>query len=1607
MGGFFTNCFAVINKSTKALETGYPSFNGVIYSISYDTNYIYVGGDFTGTDQGRFAVIDKTTKSIIHYNSNGIYPNLSFPTPINTIKVDSDFVYFGGNFTNPRARFIALNRSTKVSDTAFPTYDGNVSSISTDATLIYVGGNFSNTFDVISKSTKTSVRASLSYILPTAEGVRVVHNDSDNVYLGGAFTTSGFTRFSVIDKSDVTAFVSGYPSFTTGVVSAISTDSEFIYVGGDFTTPRNYFAVINKSTKALVTDFPTFSHAVSTITNDANFIYVGGAFLNSGTRYFVVIDKRTRNLIYNGTIPVSDFGNTITSLHVDNNHLYIGGTGQIFLNNRFARVPLPKREDNIPLLEGKVFSGNVLTIEADSEYTYFGGDGEAVKIFDNDGVEEILSGWGGNNNVNITSNDASFIYVGGAFTGTNQQYFAVIDKSTKALETGYPSFNAQVNSISNDASFIYVGGLFTGTNQTRFAVINKSTKSLETGYPSFNGNVSTISIDDSFIYVGGSFTGTNQERFSVINKSTKALEIGYPSFSSTVSEISNDANFIYVGGNFTGTNQERFAVIDKTTKVLVTDYPSFGSSVRSINQDASYIYVGGGSSSPGFTVIDKITKNLVTGYPSFGSGIAVSLSQDVSFIYVGGAFTGTNQTRFAVINKSTKALEIGYPSFSSSVISISLDDNFIYVGGGFTGTNQERFAVIDKATKQIISYRDPSYFYPTNSTVRNIKTDDDYLYYGGDFTYPSTSFVMFNRTDKELLLTTPTYNNSVNYILPSSDRVYVAGAFTDTNRAYFDVIDKFTFASIGGYPTFTSTLSTIQENADYIFVGGATGQLSKINKSDKSLVGNYEHYNNPITFITNDSNNIYIGGNFTNTGRAYLTIINKTTKVATTGYATIGAVVNNIAVDDTNVYAVGNFTSPTTRFFAFNKTTLVTDTGYPSYGTAVSGITLDNDNIYVGGNFTSPTTRFSVIRKSDKVDISSGYPTFNATVSTLSNDANYIYVGGNFTDATYPRFAVIDKTTKGIISAITTLAGNVVVIDNDSTMIYLGGAFNVANGSRFAVIDKTTLTTLVSGYPTFNGQVNAITQDADNIYIGGAFTDSGRAYFTVIKKSDKSVVSGYPTLTAQINTISVDDNFIYVGGSDIVSNKAYFQVIDKTTKQFVTHKDFVGAINDMQIDGNLLYVGGAFTGTGQLYFAVLNTSEAQLTLQTGYPTLSSSTQVNKIEYDDKFIYLFGTFTNPKGTTSQYGRGIAIINKTNKLISYVYPTFSNMDSNTSRSAGKVLNGKVYTQTIIENALYDIDKSNLSREGGYFPIQIPFSSNQNIFKIQRDMNYIYIAGAFNNTALPHNFVVINRGTRQIEYKFNNFNTTVVSGRQCNDITFDNDSIWTAWSLTSSTGQILGFDKATGLQITGYPSFNNIVTAIDNDDDYIYVGGNYTTPTPTRFTVVKKSDKLADTSITRPAFNGRVRSIKNDGLVTLNSTEYASGVVYVGGDFTASSPVTAYFCIFNKANGSVITGSPTFSSSVYAIAVDTDFIYVGGNFTSPTTRFAVLDKTTLASVSGYPTFNNIVWDIKVDDTFIYVVGAFTDSGRPYLTIIRKSDKAVVTGYPTLPSLALYSVA
>ncbi len=283
------------------------------------------------------------------------------------------------------------------------------------------------------------------------------------------------------------------------------------------------------------------------------------------------------------------------------------------------------------------------------------------------------------------------LYISGHFTNG----FAVLDKETKQLVSGYPTFNRYVYRCTYDANNLYLGGYFSGY----FAVINRKTKQLVSGYPTdWNNNIWAVEVDNDNIYVGGFFyQAGNDQYFSVINKTTKERVIGYPLLNSMLYTIKTSGEDIYVAGAMSAMYINGVGIMEKDTKDWASQQlsPQVGSWAAALDFDGSNIYIGGKFADK-FKVYDKTTRTQISGYPTFANGFVHAITHDANNIYIGGDFTN----KFAVINKSTKQLVSGYPSDWDGYISgIQVDANNIYVGGFFNGG----FAVINKSTKQLVS----------------------------------------------------------------------------------------------------------------------------------------------------------------------------------------------------------------------------------------------------------------------------------------------------------------------------------------------------------------------------------------------------------------------------------------------------------------------------------------------------------------------------------------------------------------------------------------------------------------------------------------------------------------------------------------------------------------------------------------------------------------------------------------------------------------------------------------------------------------------------------------------------------------------------------------
>jgi uncharacterized delta-60 repeat protein len=217
-------------------------------------------------------------------------------------------------------------------------------------------------------------------------------------------------------------------------------------------------------------------------------------------------------------------------------------------------------------------------------------------------------------------------------------------------------------------------------------------------------------------------------------------------------------------------------------------------------------------------------------------------------------------------------------------------------------------------------------------------------------------------------------------------------------------------------------------------------------------------------------------------------------------------------------------------------------------------------------------------------------------------------------------------------------------------------------------------------------------------------------------------------------------------------------------------------------------------------------------------------------------------------------------------------------------------------------------------------------------------------------------------------------------------DNDSMYIGGNFETYNGVTSkGIIKITsgGTQDTsfvfsltdGTPEVFDIKKQTDNK---ILVGGNFTSysgGTINRLIRVNTGGTIDNTFSIGTGFDNVVRTIAIDSI----------GKIYVGGDFTTYSGVSANRIIKLNTDGTIdysFTGGTGFDNTVYSIKIDSlGGIYVGGNFTSYSSqtnnRIIKLSSGGTKDVTFDNTtgFNGNVRNIKIDSSDkLYVIGEFS---------------------------------
>lgn len=371
VGGFFSqttngavtnlNYIARYNTTTNTWSsfTG-NGLTGEVETMTVSGNNLYVGGTFHQTFDGsttnlwRIARYNLTTNNWSSLTGDGLSGTAYSLTAI------GDFLYVGGEFSqtqngattnlNNIARY---NTVTNVWSTLTDNgLNDSVGALAVSGGNLYVGGRFSQTFDGTTlKNAHSIVRYDISTNTWSKIGLKngkaldnqinaLAADTSGNIYAGGSFTLAadgttnlnGIARYNPTTKTWTALANNGL----NGTVNALVISGDNLYVGGIFTatfdgalTNLNNIAKYNLTTSTWSSFAGNgLNSAVYSLAISGDILYAGGAFSMSANGATTNLRRVARyNLTTNAWSSLTGNGlnNLVTSLTISGNNLYTAG----------------------------------------------------------------------------------------------------------------------------------------------------------------------------------------------------------------------------------------------------------------------------------------------------------------------------------------------------------------------------------------------------------------------------------------------------------------------------------------------------------------------------------------------------------------------------------------------------------------------------------------------------------------------------------------------------------------------------------------------------------------------------------------------------------------------------------------------------------------------------------------------------------------------------------------------------------------------------------------------------------------------------------------------------------------------------------------------------------------------------------------------------------------------------------------------------------------------------------------------------------------------------------------------------------------------------------
>lgn len=565
------------------------------------------------------------------------------------------------------------------------------------------------------------------------------------------------------------------------------------------------------------------------------------------------------------------------------------------------------------------------------------------------------------------------------------------------------------------------------------------------------------------------------------------------------------------------------------------------------------------------------------------------------------------------------------------------------------------------------------------------------------------------------------------------------------------------------------------------------------------------------------------------------------------------------------------------------------------------------------------------------------------------------------------------QTSTPLESAVVTDGVVNAIVKDPYGNTYLGGTFSAVGPytGGASLLDSNTAQ-IASNFPKINGTIRAVVSDGNGgWFVGGSFTQADNfARINLVHvdangavdeawKADTDAAS-----SSQVNALALDNGTLYVGGiftsittSSATSNQYLIVALNASTGEIASGwtantnaPNAVDSVNALAVLSNnnpptptKVFVGGNFSGIGNATGVDLVALQPNGTAVS--PTWASNLDPASVKVNDLGLSQDGT-TLLVGGDFVLGGNRQYVTALQTTDGVAVPGWTN--NATAEVTALAVSGNQFYATGAAFGANNVGMAKFNMADGSlvsaWNISAFFTGTLSTIAVSHDGTTVYVGGQF--------FSNIGGQIRQ--------NIASLSAQNAGA---------TAWNP-------IIFNPA---------NTSSSVLALDTSGASVFVGGNFAS-----------AGGVSRSQLAQLNARGEVTSWTNDvfypniGNPSVRTLSLNGNLLYVGGSFSLIGGVARNnIAAIDLTNNNVTSWNPNANGNVFAITPNDGPVYVGGTFTDIGNPGGASPKPSLAALSATTGFADPNWSpnptpagssinaIAVANNNVYVGGNFTDIG------------------------------